>query len=86
MALDSPVTFSAAFTGDVHFAADDLQRRFPGAPLLLVNPLRCSPCSLYGCLLYVMAHALGAHCFAPHAGQLDIELCPVSQLVSQYLW
>lgn len=40
MPLDSPATFSAAFTGDAHFAADDLQRRFPGAPLLLVGRLR----------------------------------------------
>ncbi|KAK9838201.1 hypothetical protein WJX81_008546 [Elliptochloris bilobata] len=37
MPLDSPATFSAAFTGDAHFAADDLQRRFPGAPLLLAG-------------------------------------------------
>lgn len=42
MPLDSPATFSAAFTGDAHFAADDLQRRFPGAPLLLVGRL-CAP-------------------------------------------
>jgi pimeloyl-ACP methyl ester carboxylesterase len=36
--LDSPATFSAAFTGDAHFAADELQRRrFPGAPLLLAG-------------------------------------------------
>ena len=42
MPLDSPATFSAAFTGDAHFAADDLQRRFPGAPLLLVGML-CAP-------------------------------------------
>ena len=40
MPLDSPATFSASFTGDAHFAADDLQRRFPGAPLLLVGRLR----------------------------------------------
>lgn len=38
MPLDSPATFSAAFTGDAYAAADDLQRRFPGAPLLLVRP------------------------------------------------
>ena len=40
MPLDSPATFSAAFTGDAHFAADDLQRRFPGAHLLLVGLVR----------------------------------------------
>ena len=47
MPLDSPATFSAAYTGDAHFAADDLQRRFPGARLLLVGML-CAPLQTLG--------------------------------------